>query len=348
MPRKKTTTSSDVAKAADVSRELVSLVFSECSAPVSQTTRTRIFDTAKKLEYVPRKKVSMPRQRLLAYIRPVVKRGHHEEHHIYDAYEQFYDHIQNSLVEKVYAAGCSLVVRPYEDPVELTHWMIEWGVVGVMWHYSHDEALAQWIAARYPMVQINRGSRVAADAVLANQEDIVVFAMDHLRELGHRRVALISGSTGDSNIKKRNRAYFEYTARHGLSCYRELTGDMNLDRLVEVFSSPSDDRPTAVILGDHTALLLQKRLIEAGLSLPRDLSMVGIDNISASHYSYPPLTSIDVRQSDIAEIALSLLVERIEEPALAVRKVEVTPQLVARGSVADLRGQGAVAQKAGV
>lgn len=335
MSRRKPT-QEDVAKAAEVSQALVSLVLSEAAAPVAEVTRTRILEAAQKLGYSSRKgRTAVRRQKLLAYIRPRVERGHHEKHWIYDSYEQFYNQIQNRLVEKTYASGYPLIVRPYTDPIELTHWLIEWGVDGVFLH-SSDESLAQWICSRYPMVQINRRPRLETNSVLPNQEEIVLLAMNHLREHGHERIALVLTGADGYVLQQRQHTYVEYTRQQGLPCYEEWFSEASLEKIVGMLAERSKTGPTALIIGDHGALLIQQELLRLGFSLPEDLSMVGIDNISASNFSSPPLSSIDVRLDEVSDVALALMTARIQNPAGAFQKIEVSPKLVVRRSVSTI------------
>lgn len=344
--RKAKATQKDVASACDVSQTLVSLVMSGSNAEVAEATRKRILETAKKLGYVPKKTAApIRRARTLAYIRPFVLRGHHEEHWIYDSYEEYYNRIQNRLLEEAFEAGYSLIVRPYTETNELTHWLSEWDVDGVFWH-ANDVSLAQWIAKRYPMVQINRHAVIDACAVSTNQEELVTLAMDHLRAAGHRRIAYVPAQPIKDHLRKmRNRAYLDYTELHGLPTFEnEIPFEDSLsmtdgeERLLSLMEKPESERPTAAILGDHFALHFARIAMKHGYQLPRDLSLVGIDNTSASNFSQPPLTSMDTGMSEIARIATTLLTQRIQNPRLEVQKVFVTPNLVVRESVVAYEG----------
>jgi len=340
-------TQHDVAKAAEVSQALVSLVLNGMEEGVAEATRTRILEEAKRLGYAPKKKPSaLKRQKLIGYIRPVVLRGHHDEHWIYNSYEEYYDGIQNLFVQEAYKAGYSVIVRPYAETGELTRWLTEWGVDGVLWH-GPDPNLARWIAKRYPMVQINRLTIDHADTVATNQEDLVVTAMDHLCAKGHTRIVFIPAQPATSPLRRlRNRAYLDYVQARGLPSFESTFPfhiDQSLaemhDRLFELLSGRKEERPTAVIVGDHDALQIMKRSHEMGLLLPDDLSIVGIDNISAGAFTTPALTTINTRNDEIARLAVYLLLERIRDPQAPFRKMFVTPSLVERQSVALLAGK---------
>lgn len=334
-------TQKNIAKLAGVSQSLVSLVLSEAAAPVAEKTRKHVLDVARKLRYPLCSRRKKPSGRsLLAYIRPSVERGSKFDGPALDACDQFYIQIQNHLVEKAYVADFEMIVRPYAHPVEMTHWLIEWGVEGVFWH-SNDLTLAGWIAERYPTIQINRHLKIAADSVMPNQEEIVMQAINHLRQNGHERIALLSQARTDTAAQERNQTYLTCMRQHRLPTYDEWMNEKDLDKIADILLERSPSGPSALILGDMHALYLQNKLRHAGFSLPEDLSMVGIDNISASEFSNPRLTSIDLQIEEIVNAAISAMTSRIKGASGAMKKVEVSPRLVLRDSVA-LRGHAGV------
>lgn len=342
---KRKPTQRDVALAANVSQSLVSLVLNHVETEASEATRIRILETAKRLGYVARKKhVYEPKRgrragkqgKLLAYIPQTVTREVPMDASIYDGYEEFYQRFQSAIAEAAHLNGFALMVRPYTNPTELTSWLIEWGVDAVILH-SSDRKLSEWISKRYPMVQINRRNVAEADVVMPNQEEMVTLPLEHLHQHGHERIAFLSAPRDNEIHRRRRQAYLEWTESRKLPAYPEFLAcdGQSLTTLLEM----KENRPTAVIAGDPLALNLQKEAIKRGFALPEDLSIVGIDNISADLFATPPLTSIDVRATEITRIALSLLAERLKEPTLAFQKVEITPKLIVRESVANLKGK---------
>lgn len=345
---KKRPTQRDVAKAVNVSQGLVSLVLNNVESEASEATRTRIIETAKRLGYVPRKKhVYEPRRatgkqgKLVAYIPRVVTREVPMDPAIYEGYEEFYRRFQSAIVDAAHENGLALMVRPFTNPTELTGWLLEWGVDAVIMHHG-DRNLSEWISKRYPMVQINRQHALDADVVMPSQEALVTTAMDYLRQQGHEKIAFAFRSHDHKDsLAQRKQAYLDYARKAGLPVYEKLLSMKTPMAAVSAFFESGSDRPTAIIAGDSIALLLQREAARRGLSLPEDLSIVGIDNLSACSFAEPPLTSIDVRPREIMNTALSLIIERLKDPTLAFKKVEVTPKLVIRHSVATLKGEAA-------
>lgn len=337
----KKATQQDVAKACDVSQALVSLVMSGNPVDVAEATRQRVLEAAKRLGYTPKKNAGLAkRSRIMAYIRPLVERGHHEDHWIYDSYEEYYNRIQNQLVEEAYRVGYSLIVRPYTETNELTRWLLEWNVDGVFWH-ADDSTLAHWIARRFPMVQITRSVVINACAVSTNQEELISLALDHLRKNGHRQIAYLPTKINDPLAKQRNRAYEDYMKVHGLVAINvPLTNESTFQEAEEsmfaLLDRPEEFRPTAFLMGDHSALYFLKEAVKRGIRLPDELSIVGIDNISVTAFSHPALTTMDTRMPEVARVAMELLCRRIKESDLNPQKIFITPKLIVRESVRNL------------
>lgn len=331
-------TQKDIAEKAGVSQGLVSMVFTNAPVEIAEETRARILEVAKELQYRSRTAVRVKRNKLLAYIRPVVVRGHHQENWIYDAYEEFYNRTQNYLMNHSMANGYNLMVRPSTQDSELEHWLEEWGVEGVFWQERIYQPL-EWITEKYPVVQVNRHALVQADAAYTSSEEMIVLAMEHLQRKGHSRIHFYPMEpVNDKLWLSRAKAYKDYIHEHGMPLCGKQSPRIEeyAEQLCGFIRAGNKEAPTALITSDHTALRLMKELRERGLELPRELSLVGIDNISGCSHSVPALTSLDLCMNEVSRIAVELLINRIRNPHAPHRKVSITPRLVERESVADL------------
>lgn len=353
-------TQKDVAREAGVSQALVSLVMSGVSTDVAESSRKRILEVAENLGYRPKKKpMGHRRQKVLAYIRPVVIRGHHDESWIYDSYDEFYDRMQNYLVMEAHKEGYSLVVHPWGDFQSITRWLIEWGVDGVLLHVGTmegDEGKGKlvWIAERFPVVQVNSTTLMNADAVVSNREEQMTLGMSWLLSRGHERIAHLLAAPRNHPLRRiRNRAYRDFVKDYNLPSYewprKALESEVELgfqERLncffEEYLSTPEHQRPTAVIAGDHEAMMLIKQASLLGIQIPHQLSIMGIDNISAGAFSQPALTTMDTRHDEIARLSVSLIIQRIRKTDTVSHKLLVSPMVVERGSVVERRNIGVI------
>ena len=92
-------------------------------------------------------------------------------------------------------------------------------------------------------------------------------------------------------------------------------------------------RPDAIFCAnDLLALGTLTALREAGLDVPHDVAVVGMDDTSMAAVSWPPLTSVDLGGSERAKLAAELLLKRIERPGRRASSVGVEPRLVIRES----------------
>jgi LacI family transcriptional regulator len=92
-------------------------------------------------------------------------------------------------------------------------------------------------------------------------------------------------------------------------------------------------RPTAMLgLFDELALTIMEEASRAGLSIPRDLSVVGFDNITAAAYAPPGLTTFEARTRDSAREIAGMLVQVIEKKSAEPITRLIAPKLVTRAS----------------
>ncbi len=164
-------------------------------------------------------------------------------------------------------------------------------------------------------------------------------AMDHLVELGHRRIVHIDGGRGPGSAERR-RAYRAAMRRHGLEAEaRVIPGHHTEDSGIETGRMLLAERdggrslPTAVLAGnDRCAMGLLMALTRAGVEVPRDLSVVGYDDSHLSHLMPIGLTTVRQDAVLMAEHAVRFAVERLENEELQPREAVLGPKLVVRGT----------------
>jgi len=163
-------------------------------------------------------------------------------------------------------------------------------------------------------------------------------ATRHLIDLGHRRIAVISGPADVLCSRARIDGYRSAHEEAGLTVDPSLIrhGDFQVDGGYgggkELLSRP--DRPTAVFAGsDMQALGVLRAARELGLQVPRDLSVVGYDDLPLTEWIGPALTTVNQPLRDMARTATTMLLglARGEEP---LRRVELATELVVRESTA--------------
>ncbi len=163
-------------------------------------------------------------------------------------------------------------------------------------------------------------------------------AVDHLVGLGHRSLGFIAGADLPAN-RERALAFAFHAARHGIQVpadWREVPYDNvgpTVERLKGLLAHAG--RPSGVVCcNDWGALALVRAADAAGLRLPRDLSIVGFDDISMIAMTTPPITSVRVSCEALGGMAVRMLLSRrgrIESQPCTLR---LHPRLIVRGSTA--------------
>lgn len=164
-------------------------------------------------------------------------------------------------------------------------------------------------------------------------------AVQHLAALGHERIAFVSGPRNLRTAAMREGAFQECMNEISLNTPRELflEGDHTMEGGMRAMSAlaGASNRPTAVICSnDLTAIGVMRRAFELSLNVPKDLSVIGFDDIRLAEFMIPPLTSVQMSQAEIAETAFRALLEGVsgESAGLSREPRIIKTNLVIRGS----------------
>ncbi len=166
-------------------------------------------------------------------------------------------------------------------------------------------------------------------------------AVQHVAALRHQRVAFISGPTNLKSAMARKVAFEQATAEIGLEVDKQLIvegdhtieGGMSAMRVLLAMRH----RPTAVLCSnDMTALGVMHKCYEEHIHIPKELSVVGYDDIRLARYVLPPLTTVQMSQAELARVAFHALLAEIrrERPAEHGTEYALQTNLVLRDSTA--------------
>ncbi|MER6001450.1 LacI family DNA-binding transcriptional regulator [Nonomuraea angiospora] len=316
-----TVTIRDVARASGVHVSTVSRTF---SAPhmVNAATRTRVLAVAEELGYRPNRAaraLTTGRTHNLGLIvadianpffPPLIKAAHsaarQRDYHLFVA-----DTDEEAATEEE-------LVQAFSKQVD--------GLV-LCSPRSSNKALER-LAARVPFVVINRRLRGAA-TVLMDVGHGARLAVEHLTGLGHRRVALVSGPAGSWTSAEIRTAAEQVegvelvvigpnapTERGGLAAARRVR----------------DSGATGVLAyNDLVAIGLIEGLGDLGLSVPRDVSVIGIDDIVSGRLNRPKLTTVAMPTAAAGRLAVDLLIQEVTattslETRLVIRDSTAPPR----------------------
>ncbi|MFI6740232.1 LacI family DNA-binding transcriptional regulator [Nonomuraea sp. NPDC050451] len=168
-------------------------------------------------------------------------------------------------------------------------------------------------------------------------------ATRHLIELGHRRIAMITGPAHRLTSRARLDGYRAALDQVGIEVDPALIrhGDYSHEpayhRALELLDLP--DRPTAVFAGNDIQALATYRAARArGLRVPEDLSVVGFDDLSFAQWISPTLTTVRQPLANMAGMAARMLMQLINGQEPETPRVELATSLVIRESTAPAPG----------
>jgi LacI family transcriptional regulator len=202
----------------------------------------------------------------------------------------------------------------------------------------HLEAL---VREGVPLVVIDREvPGLRCDCVAVDNEGGAREAVGHLIAHGHRRVALIHDDSRIVTARERLSGYIGALAGHGITVDERLiavsqstVGDA-IDATTRLFNQR--ERPTALFTVDGLmtkgAMLALRAM---GLSVPRDVSLVGFDDFDLATFTDPQITVVAQPVSQIGPLAVRFLLERIRGSSDPPHRIRFPTRLIARGSVAE-------------
>lgn len=166
----------------------------------------------------------------------------------------------------------------------------------------------------------------------------------YLHELGHRRIGHVTGHSRNSLPNERLVGFEEEMQALGLELRPEwiFRGDYTMPTGIAAgnrFAAMSD-RPTAMFVSnDEMSIGLISAIRGHGLECPRDVSVIGFDDIAVSAHYAPPLTTMRQPRELIGREATAALIDMLEDTSAsrAPLRVVLTSELVVRGSTAPLR-----------
>lgn len=184
-------------------------------------------------------------------------------------------------------------------------------------------------------------------AIIATNQEGALAAMKHLTDLGHRRIGHIAGEMKLVSANQRMQGYKDGLTAAGIPVDEDLieVGDYTTETAVicarRLLSLP--DHPTAIFAAnDMSAIGVYQAAKELGLEIPRDLSVVGFDNLREATYLKPPLTTIDQSIEKMGAMATELIVKLVKGEPLPINPAEeghlykIPTQLVIRDSCAPV------------
>ncbi len=318
-------TMKELAKLANVSVATVSKAF--CDAEdVSVDTKNHIFEIAKQTGCFGKYYKGKYSKKIIAIICPELKSNY---------YTRFVEELQ-TLIEQ---AGCMSVISTdgfsAAKQSELIEYYASFLKVDGILVFGMRCALKKGYET--PIVSVFSSKESQMDSVNVSFEPAMVDAVKMLTELGHRDIVFL----GEKLTTGKAEMYRDAMQKYGKAvpvtvesdCRFEKAGEDGVTRLL----SEGQNFTAMICAYDNIAFGAIKRLKRAGLTVPDDISVIGMDNISIGEYTETSLTSIDTNPREICMIAWNLLQAKLKNPYyLSRQNIAISAGLVVRESTAPV------------
>jgi DNA-binding LacI/PurR family transcriptional regulator len=327
----------EVAHAAGVSTATVSHVINN-TRYVSEEVRARVLGAVERCGYYPNahaRSLASGRSNIFGLV-------------ISDISNPFFPELVKSIETTAFERGYDVVLSNTNyDPERASHYvrrLIERKVAGVAVMTSElDAELVGELARRdVSVVFLDLGaSGKHMSNLRVNYESGIDEGVQHLVSLGHRRIAFVGGPAHLRSAARRLEAFRKSMRRYLPDAPFEVyNGDFKLEggRRAACEMLAAREKPTAVVAAnDMMALGVLVELRAAGLSIPRDVSVVGFDDIAFAALSDPQLTTVCLPRIELGRRAVEALMMTIEHPDQRGVEIDIPTYLLVRGSTAPAR-----------
>jgi len=328
----------EVARLAKVSTATVSHVINKTRF-VSEETKQRVLAAIEKIGYTPNvyaRNLAAGSSQMLGLI-------------ISDITNPFFPDLVKSIQETALSLGHEVIVfNTNYDSARFAQYVqrfLELRVRGVLIMTTEmDLSLVERLSSRkIPVVFLDIGKvGPVTSNIRVNYERGIHQAVEHLLGLGHRQIAFISGSSQFKSAQIRRGAYLSAMQKHRPSLHAEpviYEGDFKFEsgeRAVRELLA-YEHRPTAIIASnDLMALGAMRELNRAGLQIPKDISIVGCDDIWITRLTDPELTTIAIPRSKIGQEAIRAVLQTDPSRGKPGREVKVATELIIRSSTGEV------------
>lgn len=327
---RKPPTMQDVARAAGVSKALVSMIFRDAPGPNAQT-RLRVLAAADRIGYRRNRTASSLARRRSKHLGVVLTAGN-------SFHADLVQDVQSEADAVGYEIVLSMVSRAHDEH-RAVDTLLEYRCEAlILLGPQLSTARLRGLAEQVPVVAVGRrspGSRI--DVVRTADGDGLRQVVDHLAALGHEHIVHVDGGSGSISAERR-RGYVRAMRRRDL-VPRTIAGDLTevggaaaTEMLLE-----QDPMPTAVTaFNDECAVGVLDRLRRMGLAVPAEISVVGFDDSPISRLSLVDLTTVSQEPEQQARVAVRAAVDRLEGRRSEPAETVLSPRLVIRGSTAPL------------
>lgn len=323
----------DIAKLANVSHTTVSRALND-SPLIKPGTKRKILEIASQLNYTPNvnaKSLVLQKSYTIGLFFTSLTEG---------TSSSFLSEVIRG-VNRIISKNYNLFVKGIDELSDFTtiHRRRYDGIILMSQSEGDDEFIDYALAQEIPLVVLNREVDVSPVInILSKDRDGAYEAVSHLIKIGHHQIAIIEGRKGFKSTMERREGYLKALIDHGIPIRKEYfvqgnydmeSGRDGMEKLLSL-----DNPPTAIFCSnDDMAIGAVNAAVEKGLHVPRDVSIVGFDDIPFAKYTNPSLTTVKRPIEKISCLGAEKLLGWIERDEMDNEKILVDTEFVIRNSV---------------
>ena len=299
------------------------------SNDINKETAQRIRAMALELGYKAKSKFVEKKSKFIGIIFPGINSSY---------YSNMVSKLSQTLLQKGYTP--LFTITDFKGSNEIKHLdeFIENGFAGIICltesDYIAEKLKASMNEGRVPILQI--GLNINSndfDNIFIDEAMGIEYSLLHLKDLGHKKIGFIGDEYANFRLKYFKK-FMENNAIPLPDDYIVISDKRNMEAGYECAEKLlcCKEFPTAIIADyDDIALGAIRKFSEEGIRVPEDLSMIGIDNATYTPYLSKSLTTIDGHVDEMCEIAVKILVNKIENKKFnVIQNVSIKPELIIR------------------
>lgn len=330
-------TIADVAKVANVSKATVSAVLNN-KLTVAPHTREKVLEVIKRLNYRPSevaRSLSIQKTKCIGLV-------------IKEIDNPYFAKVMKGVFDTCCENGFTVLLGSSElSPVQemqsietLTSQRVEGLIISPLQDQEMDFSyLADLQREKYPLVTLGLIKNYTTNVVDIDNISAAYQAVKYLIELGHTEIAYFAGPSYSSHSNDRLAGFQQAFIDHNLPIPKNFIQQVgsyigNSYQVGKEFFSQNNNLPTAVFCyNDLVAIGLINALLEFGIQVPDQVSVIGFDNIDICESVKIPLTTVHVPAYDIGRKAAELLIRQIMSPdEILNEKIILEAKLIVRNS----------------
>ena len=342
--RKNSITIKFIAEKADMSFSTVAKALHDDPA-ININTRERIKEIARKYNYRPNILAKGLRNRKTKTIGIILN----------DLQSPFYSEIYKAVGNVLNKKGYTMLLADssYDDELEKKNisTMISQGVEGIIISSvsENSQNIELLVEEQIKTVFIdNHPANPNINCVYVDHEEAACIGTEHLIEYGHRDILLLDGPESLSSSQHFKRGYLKTLAKHKITTgeklirFNPISIEHTCQQLDHIFdgtdSIKPDDFSAILTLSDVIAIGVYESALQHGFTIPKKYSVIGYDNILATKYLDPALTTINQPKEENGLYSIKLLLEQIEKNENEHVQMSLAPELIIRKSVRKYDG----------